>query len=310
MKNYISNFDTTAQYEAAKEMLDKPHVSLVEEDMSVHYDPDYSNYDGYLRLVFEDGRAVDITDDDIYHYDQGWETTLNVNKAKQAIFGTSCTNIPGWILSGMDNLGEVVISSTVETIGDSAFPNTLHSITFIGTVAPTYKKNAFASQIDWGTVHFPPCVIQGYENWINEFEGDWGWNIDYGHPTEYESNNTIFMIIDKFPDWATSDIQDYLNGGSYYGARILYFTGETIEYNGNNYYIWTQGLDGVVDSIVNGYVLTESADYDFLYSKSLDYDISSTYAPAIAVLHLDTSFYRDGEDEKMSQFRIVNVYNV
>ena len=182
----------------------------------------------------------------------------------------------------MDNLGEVVIPSTVETIGDYAFPDTLYSITFKGAVAPTYNQIAFASQEPGGTVHFPPCVIQGYENWMNEFEVGWGWNIDHGHSTEYESNDTISMVIDKFPDWTTSDIQDYLNDSSYFNARELYFTGETIEYNGNNYYIWTQELPN------NGYVLTESADYDFLYSKSLENDISSTYAPIIAILHTDT----------------------
>ena len=83
MKNYISSFDTTAEYQAAKETLDKPHVSLIQDTGKVYYDKlsiDYSNFDGYLRLVFENGDVVDVTLEQIENEQQGWERDLNVKQ--------------------------------------------------------------------------------------------------------------------------------------------------------------------------------------------------------------------------------------
>lgn len=326
MKNYISSFDTTTEYQAAKETLDKPHVSLIQNTGKVYYDKlsiDYSNFDGYLRLVFENGDVVDLTYqqiDDLQDW-QAWEGLLGVSNAKQAIFGTSCTFIPDDALNSMDNLGEVVISSTVEGIGNYAFPDTLYSITFKGAVAPEYNQNAFASQEGWGTVHFPPCVIQGYENWINKFT-EWGWDIDYGHPTEYESNGTMYMVIDSFgpveeddemvsfedkfgcsiQEWVEDHSDNLVNSGS----RECYFTGETLEYNGNRYYIWTHRYKGMPDD-VKDYILTESADYNFLHSKSLQVDISSTYNPVVALLNSDMVLYRNESFFSENEFRIIHI---
>ena len=39
MGKFITNFDTTAEYNSAKSNFDLPHVSLTKDDMIVHYHP-------------------------------------------------------------------------------------------------------------------------------------------------------------------------------------------------------------------------------------------------------------------------------
>ena len=52
MAKFITNFDTTAEYNSAKSNFDLPHVSLTEDDMVVHYHPLVAKLYDYL---YEDG---------------------------------------------------------------------------------------------------------------------------------------------------------------------------------------------------------------------------------------------------------------
>ena len=47
MGKYISNFETTAEFEAVELNLDRPHVSLTKDNMEVHYNPYVDPYAGY-----------------------------------------------------------------------------------------------------------------------------------------------------------------------------------------------------------------------------------------------------------------------
>jgi len=47
MINYITNFETTADFEAAESSLVKPHVSLTNDNMKVHFKPLYDPYGGH-----------------------------------------------------------------------------------------------------------------------------------------------------------------------------------------------------------------------------------------------------------------------
>ena len=48
MGNFISNFDTTSEYNSAKSNFDLPHVSLTKDDMMVHYHPLVAKLYDYL----------------------------------------------------------------------------------------------------------------------------------------------------------------------------------------------------------------------------------------------------------------------
>lgn len=52
MEKYITNFDTTSEYNSAKSNFDLPHVSLTNDDMVVHYHPLVAKLYDYL---YEDG---------------------------------------------------------------------------------------------------------------------------------------------------------------------------------------------------------------------------------------------------------------
>ena len=52
MGKFITNFDTTAEYNSAKSNFDLPHVSLTKDDMMVHYHPLVAKLYDYL---YEDG---------------------------------------------------------------------------------------------------------------------------------------------------------------------------------------------------------------------------------------------------------------
>ena len=52
MGKFITNFDTTAEYNSAKSNFDLPHVSLTKDDMIVHYHPLVAKLHDYL---YEDG---------------------------------------------------------------------------------------------------------------------------------------------------------------------------------------------------------------------------------------------------------------
>ena len=51
MKEYISLFETTAAYNAAKDSLDLPNVSLCVQENEVHYNPIHDYSQDYLTFV-------------------------------------------------------------------------------------------------------------------------------------------------------------------------------------------------------------------------------------------------------------------
>lgn len=87
MENYISNFNTTAQYEAAKGTLDRPHVSLVEEGMSVHYDEVNKGLVMYIDNISNNSYSNDM--DHLIEDPEGGGAHVYVYQGEQMKYGGS-----------------------------------------------------------------------------------------------------------------------------------------------------------------------------------------------------------------------------
>ena len=107
------------------------------------------------------------------------------------------------------------------------------------------------------------------------------------------------MWIDDYPDdmdipetYGFNTMDEYLAnlvetggaGTNYDGANPYYYTNETIEYNGNTYYLWE--YDGECNSLIH-YALTSTIDYNTLYDLSIESDTSNRNCPIYTFLYPD-----------------------
>ena len=51
MGKYLSNFETTAEFNTVKDDLETPHVALTQDNMEVHYLPYHDYSQDYLTTV-------------------------------------------------------------------------------------------------------------------------------------------------------------------------------------------------------------------------------------------------------------------
>lgn len=78
------------------------------------------------------------------------------------------------------------------------------------------------------------------------------------------------------------------------GANGFIYTGETFNWNGNEYYLWK--TDTVVGNIP--YIITDTVNYNELYLNSLEADSSNKYCPYVAMLTDDMEAQYTREDKR------------
>ena len=103
------------------------------------------------------------------------------------------------------------------------------------------------------------------------------WIDDYQENRIYEDSG--FDNWDDYFDYLLTEV-----GSDYAGANHYIYSGEMLELNGNNYYLWY--LDEP-HSETAYYALTSTINFDTLYNKSIEADYSNRECPFYAVLYDD-----------------------
>ena len=108
-----------------------------------------------------------------------------------------------------------------------------------------------------------------------------------------------------FEDWDDLVIQ-YVEDPDGKRANKYAYTGQTIEYDGDTYYLWVMQDDGGVYSEHVEYMITDTIDHDTLYNNSLEEDVNSEYCPYIALLGNDMEAYRENSGSCDWLIKVVN----
>ena len=149
MGKYISNFETTAEFEAAEQNLDRPHVSLTKDDMDVHFMPwsdprvvakfNVTSTSSATQIIYtyftyqfseiEIDGVVQPSVVSSYTFDTTGEHTVKYTL-------TDPTSISSGVFQGCSSLTSITIPNTVTSIGATAFQqcSSLTSITIPNTV--------------------------------------------------------------------------------------------------------------------------------------------------------------------------------
>ena len=104
----------------------------------------------------------------------------------------------------------------------------------------------------------------------------------------------LVMYIDNIDNNSYSNDMDHLiedpEGG---GAHVYVYQGEQMKYDGDTYYLWHRDDDDFYDTLDDTgnafykYMLTDTVDYDYLYSQSLEYDSGNQYYTNYIILDED-----------------------
>ena len=146
MANYITTFDTHAEYNSAT-TLNYPNVSVINEDMSVIYakEAPEPTFDGKYKFTLAEGNVVSAECDSstsITTTDTRYYTT----SVTDAIIGDCVMKIGDKAFSGCTNLSSVTIPDSVRNIAQNAFINcsSLTSVTIPSGVT-SIGRSAFGS---------------------------------------------------------------------------------------------------------------------------------------------------------------------
>ena len=143
MKEYISLFETTASYNAAKDNLDLPNVAYCKEENEVHYNPIHDYADDYLTFVALESGTFTFTPQNsnvISYSTDGGETwtegnSISVNNGDKVMWKGTMTP------SSFNGIGK--FSSTAEFDVQGNIMSLLYGDNHKGQTSLTGKDNVF-----------------------------------------------------------------------------------------------------------------------------------------------------------------------
>ncbi len=111
-----------------------------------------------------------------------------------------------------------------------------------------------------------------------------------------EQQRKLRMYVDNFIR-DDVNIEDWVNNPNSCGANEYIYTGNTINYNNNTYYIWER-TDGNYDNV--RYAFTTTINYDTLYQQSLENNLSNILNHTITYFFDDSmQIYSDCETQSL-----------
>ena len=186
MAKYLRKFETTAEYESAKDSLILPNVSYITEGNDVEYNP-YVEPPFFCKLTLNNGEVVELegsgelTSTMIYSYEStlvsaeiGELCTSIGSNAFDRCTGLTSVEIPNSVTSigssafaTCRSLASIVIPDSVTSIGDYIFAgcSSLSSITSLAMTAPTIQSYTFSYIKTNGTLTVP-SGSSGYNVWM------------------------------------------------------------------------------------------------------------------------------------------------
>lgn len=117
---------------------------------------------------------------------------------------------------------------------------------------------------------------------------------------KYNTDSYTVLYFDDFPQEACDDGYDgnmrafkqaYINTVETVCNGFRY-TGETFEYDGNDYYLWENIIENYSGDI--NYILTDTLDFT---GKSLEEDVDIDYCPFVYILNEDYEVFYDNEEK-------------
>ena len=154
----------------------------------------------------------------------------------------------------------------------------------------TVYKHTRSSEVILGYSELPTT---GLCLWFDDFDMD-----------GYEDKNEMAEGY-GFEDWVDLSSQ-YVDDPDELGANKYAYTGQTIEYDGDTYYLWVMQNNGEGYSEEIEYMITDTVDFDTLYDNSLEADPSNEYTPYVALLSDDMGEYRQNGDRPDWLIKVVN----
>ena len=198
-----------------------------------------------------------------------------------------------WRFSGNENVVKYALTSTVdfETLSglsiEANYSNRNCPIyTFLESdmtqspYVPEYDSEDFVllKVVQYRT---PPSLLMTM--WIDDYPDD------YGIPEEYGFDNWV--------DYFSYLLEENPND-TYMGANKYCYYGDTMEYDGNTYYLWVGKTEYTTGCVK--YALTSTVEYNDLYLLSIEDDYSNRNCPIYALLNEDSTMYHvldfDSED--------------
>lgn len=108
------------------------------------------------------------------------------------------------------------------------------------------------------------------------------------------------MYIDDFDDVMETLVDEYGSFSNYMniylpnpeamGGNTYRYTNETVQYEGNSYYLWE---NITAENAYPDYALTSTIDYNTLYNNSMEVDINNRYQPIEVFVYDDIVFEYD-----------------